>query len=61
MRHGSLEEEGAGDVIDGADHALGFPVLLRGIGTRHAKSGAVSKEETAGGRVVEFATVVTLD
>ena len=43
-RHGSLEEEGAGDVIDGADHALGFLVLLGSIGARHAESDAVSKK-----------------
>ena len=30
--HGCLEEQGAGDVVDGAKHALGFAILLRGVG-----------------------------
>jgi len=56
-----LEEEGACDVIDGANHALGFPVLLGSRGARHAESDAVSKKESTRGGVVKLATVVTLD
>jgi hypothetical protein len=56
-----LEEEGACDIIDGADQALGFPILLGSIGARHAEGGAMSKEESTRGRVVKLAAVVTLD
>ena len=30
--HGCLEEQSAGDIVDGAKHALGFAILLRGVG-----------------------------
>ena len=30
--HGSLEEQGAGDIVGGTNNALGFAILLRGIG-----------------------------
>jgi len=30
--HGCLEEQGASDIVDGAKHALGFAILLRGVG-----------------------------
>jgi len=36
-RHGSLEEEGASDIVGSANHALSFSVLLRSIGAGHAK------------------------
>jgi hypothetical protein len=26
--HGCLNEQGAGDIVDGANHALGFAILL---------------------------------
>jgi len=26
--HGNLKKEGSGDIVSGANHALGFPILL---------------------------------
>jgi len=58
--HGSLKEEGSGDIVSGANHALGFPILLRCIGTGHTKRNAVGKKECTGGGVVKLTAVVTL-
>jgi hypothetical protein len=46
-RHRCLEEEGASDIGGGANHALGFPVLLRGIWTRHTEGNTVGEKEIA--------------
>ena len=58
--HGSLEEKGAGDIVGGSKHALGFAILLRGIGARHAERNTFSKKESTRRRVVKLTAVVTL-
>ena len=58
--HGSLEEQGASDIVDGTNHALGFAILLRGIGARHAERNTFSKKESTRRRVVKLTAVVTL-
>ena len=58
--HGSLEEQGASDIVDGTNHALGFAILLRGIGARHTERNTFSKKEGTRHRVVKLTTVVTL-
>ena len=58
--HGSLEEQGAGDIVGGTNHALGFAILLRGIGARHAERNTFSKKESTRRRVVKLTVVVTL-
>ena len=58
--HGSLEEQGAGDIVGGTKHVLGFAILLRGIGTRHAERNTFSKKESTRRRVVKLTAVVTL-
>jgi len=59
-RHGSLEEEGASDIVGTANHALSFSVLLRSIGAGHAKGNTFVEKEGARGGVVKLTTVVTL-
>jgi hypothetical protein len=59
-RHGSLKEESSGDIISGANHALGFPILLGCIRTRHTKGNAMGKKERTRGGVVKLTAVVTL-
>jgi hypothetical protein len=34
--HGGLKQQGASDIVEGAEHTLGFAVLLGGVGTRHS-------------------------
>jgi hypothetical protein len=41
--------------------ALGLVVLRRGMGTRHAESDTMCGKERAGGGVIEFTTIITLD
>jgi hypothetical protein len=55
-----VKEEGSGDIVSGVNHALGFPILLRCIGTRHTKRNAVGKKECTGGGVVKLTAIVTL-
>ena len=58
--HGSLEEQGAGDIVGGTNNALGFAILLRGIGARHTERNTFSKKESTRRRVGKLTTVVTL-
>ena len=57
----ALKKQGAHNIINGAKSALGFTVLLRGVGARHAKNGTVREEERAGRGVVELTAIVALD
>ena len=57
----ALKKQGAHNIINGAKSALGFTVLLRGVGARHAKNGTVREEERAGRGVVKLAAIVALD
>ena len=36
-RHGGLKQQGANDIINGANNTFGFTILRRGVGTRHSK------------------------
>lgn len=56
----SLEER-ANDVVGRANDPFNFTILGRGIGTGHAKDGALSEEERAHGGVIEFSPIVTLN
>jgi hypothetical protein len=55
-----LEKKSAGDIVDGADHALGFPILLRGIWAGHAEGDTFGKKEGTRGGVIKLTAVVTL-
>ena len=55
-----MEEQGTGDIVGGSKHALGFAILLRGIGARHAEINTFSKKESTRRRVVKLTAVVTL-
>jgi hypothetical protein len=59
--HAGLEEKRTHHVVRGTNDALGFTVLGRGVWAGHAKLGAVSEEERAGGGVVELASIIALD
>jgi len=56
-----LKQKGMQNVVNGANRTFGFPILLRGIWTRHAECNTMREEERAGLRVVEFSAVITLD
>jgi len=59
-RHRGLEKKSAGDIVGGADHALGFPILLRGIWAGHAEGNAFGKKEGTRGGVIKLTSFVTL-
>jgi hypothetical protein len=44
----TLKEQSAKNVVDGAKGMLCFTVLLRGVGTQHAKDCTLGEEEHAG-------------
>lgn len=56
----SLEKKSANNVIDGAKHAFGFTVLLRGVWTRKMHVYAMSGVEMMKVGVIKFFPVVTL-
>jgi hypothetical protein len=57
---GSLEQQGAYDIVGGTNHTLDLTVLWGSVGTRHSKLDAVRKEENAGG-VIKLASIIALD
>jgi hypothetical protein len=59
--NGSLEQQGAHDIVGGMNHALGIAVLRGSLGTRHPKLDAVREEESVGGGVIKLASIITLD
>jgi hypothetical protein len=59
--HGSLKQQSANNVVDGAQHMLGFTILKRSVWVGHLEVHAMSKEELPRGRVVELMPIVTLD
>ena len=59
--HGRLKQQGANDIIDGANNAFGFTVLGRGVGARHAKVNALGEEKVTGARVVKLFPVIALN
>ena len=59
--HGSLEQQGANDIVGGADSAFSLAVLLGGIGAGHAKGDPFGKKESTRSGVVKLPPIVTLD
>jgi hypothetical protein len=57
---GSLEQQGAHDIVGGTNHALGLAVLRGSVGTQHLKLDTVREEENAGG-VIKLASIIALD
>jgi hypothetical protein len=57
---GSLEQQGAHDIVGGTNHAFGLAVLRGSIGTRHPKLDAMREEESAGGRVIKLTSIIAL-
>jgi hypothetical protein len=45
---GSLEQQGAHDIIGGTNHTFGLAILRGSVGTQHPKLNAVREEESAG-------------
>jgi len=60
-RHGGLKQQGANNIIDGANNAFSFTILRRSVGAGHAEMNAAGEEECPGAGVVKLASVVTLD
>jgi hypothetical protein len=58
---GRLNEQGANDIIDGANNAFSFTVLGRGVRARHVEVDAMRGEESAGAEVVKLAAIVALN
>ena len=56
-----LEEQGAGDVVQGTKHALGLTVLWGGVRAGHPQGDCIGEEKGAGGGIVKLPTIVTLD
>lgn len=53
-RHGGMEQEGAGDVVEGAESTLGTPVLGGRVGAGQAELDAMRSKESPASMVVEF-------
>jgi hypothetical protein len=60
-RKGSLEWQGAHDIIGGTNHMLNLAILWGRVGTRHPKLDTVRKDEGASGGVVKLTSIVALD
>jgi len=60
-REGGLEQQGAHDVVGGANHALGLAVLRRSVGAGHPQLHTEGQEEGTGRRVVKLSPVVALN
>jgi hypothetical protein len=57
---GSLEQQGAHDIIGGTNHTLSLVILWGSVGTRHPELDAVREEESAGG-VIKLASIIAQD
>jgi hypothetical protein len=55
-----LEQQGADDIVDGADGVFSFAVLLGGVGTGHAKCDSFCEKESTRCGVVKLTAIVTL-
>lgn len=60
-REGCLKQQGADNVISGANNPLGFTVLRRGVWAGHQKLHAFGEEKGPHGRIIKLAPVVTLN
>ena len=59
-RHGSMDEEGADGVVDGAKHTLSFAILLGSVRARMAKQNAATGQEGRHGIIDELGAIVGL-
>jgi hypothetical protein len=57
---GSLEQQGAHDIVGGMNHALSLAILWGRVETRHSKMDTVRKEEGASGGFVKLTSIVAL-
>ena len=55
-----MDEKCTTNSINGTDHAFGFPVLRRSVGTGEPKKDDVSRENFFVGSIFKFTAVVTL-
>ena len=60
-RHGGLKQQGANDIIYGANNTFSFTVLRQGIRAGHVKMNALGEKEGTGTGVIELFPVVTLN
>jgi hypothetical protein len=60
-RHVSVNEEGAADIIQRKENALGLSVLLRSVRTRQSKQNATGGKESCQRAVNKLSTVVSLE
>jgi hypothetical protein len=58
---GSLEQQGAHNIIGGTNHVPDLAILRESVGTRHPKLDVVREEESAAGGVIKLASIITLD
>ena len=56
-----MDEERANAVVDGAENALGFAILLGGVRTCETQYGAMGVKEGLVGGVVELTSVIGLE
>jgi hypothetical protein len=57
----SLKKQGAQYIIDVAEDALDFTILLRSVGTRHPQKYPFDGKECARGGIIELTAIVALD
>jgi hypothetical protein len=50
-----------GNIVEGADSALNFTVLLRGIRARHVEVDTMREKERASGGVVKLMAIIALN
>ena len=58
---GSLDQQGANNVINGANNTLSFTILRRSVRTRHPQCSALGEKEEPTRGVVKLPPIVTLD
>jgi hypothetical protein len=58
--HGSVEQQGENDVVDGAERAFGFAILLTSVGAQEAQGDFVTRKKISGGPVDELSVVIRL-
>ena len=57
----SLKKKGANDIVDCTEHALGFAILLGGVGTRKSHMDPVSVTKLMKLFIVKFFAIITLE
>jgi hypothetical protein len=60
-RNRRLKKQGTHHIIDGANDALGFTVLRRGVWTKHPQKYPFGGKECVRGCIIELTTIITLD